>query len=333
MMIYDKSSLIPYTELLGRQKLKFTIRRVNRNWTLDSPLGKMRFGTKTISPRGMSFIKQVGHYVKKNNIAGLYPKKTREELNLKYMMFDYRRRNKIHNKATEIDLSNAYWTTAREMKIISEEIYQKGLDYEKIERLAALGSLAKKVYERKFNGKKYGKAKLISDSRETKHLWYAISDQVDQLMQKGARKAGKKFMFYWVDAIFFENDKTLEKTIQQLFKQHGYDCKTKPIEEVDFQNDRLRVFAKPDKKKPFQKKKAGNRVRQYDPKRKLEFRDFCYSINNEADYWKNWRKKKDKPKTLITSLEDYKKNLKSRQASKERIAEVKRQNKLKLKHI
>lgn len=266
-----KESLGDLVYILENQHIPFTVRRVNRSWSINSALGGNRYGSNIITRDGMNFIKRVRAYIDKNDIAQTIPVKTKEELGLKYMMFDFKRMNTSIFRVKEIDISMAYWMVAYKWQIINGEIFKEGKKFTKIERLAALGSLAKKIYERKFNGYTYGKAVLINDSSATRHIWYFISNEVDKLMGHVAKELGNAFIFYWVDAIFFEDREGASKKVKEMFEDEGYGSKMINIPEIEFSEQSVKAFSK------------GN-GKQYDEKRQMEYREFCYSIENDS-YW------------------------------------------------
>jgi hypothetical protein len=107
----------------------------------------------------------------------------------------------------ELDMDKAYWTAAHKLGVISSDIYNKGLDkqYKKVGLLACLGSLAKDKRTRLYDGNSYSKSSIVTDSKETRFLWDAISFEVDKAIKDCAGSLGADFCFYWTDAIFLKN--------------------------------------------------------------------------------------------------------------------------------
>jgi len=268
-----KSDFFDYVKFMEEIREPFRIEYTNGMYQIFSALhGKREFKNGTISMKGMNFIKTIKNRIIKSEIIEKIPKKTPKELGLKYLLFNDHYMGKTMDNIIELDLNSAYWKSAYKLGIISKKDYYKGLQQPKLERLASLGSLAKTVRVREFNGRKYSKVTIKNDSQDTRHVWFAISSEVDKLMLKCAKELKDQFVFYWVDALFFIDTPENRKKVQSMVKEAGYDSKFIKI-----------LFAKfdPDSAKVWSKEKG-----KLDPEHNAKKRFFCYDINNKEQFQK-----------------------------------------------
>jgi hypothetical protein len=133
----------------------------------------------------------------------------------------------------EVDLNSAFWNFAYKNKHISKEIYEKGNNKKIISkkaRLIALGNLAKvqKVFD--YNGSEFDGFNQI-ESSDTESVFFKVAHQTDNVMSKLKILANKKYLFYWVDAIFIQGNDTL-KLIEQYLKDNKLTYKVIPLNEV-----------------------------------------------------------------------------------------------------
>lgn len=265
MLKKDKRHLASTVMFCEKHKIPFTIIRTNRTFMMDSKIGKRLFTDNRIRLRGLNLITTVKAYVKRNKINEEIEKRDyREKGGLVYIDTDVTRYGKSFKNLIEIDVDNAYWYAAYKLEVISKEIYKRGLELRKIERLASLGSLAKTTRKITFDGKKYKIERNYSGSEDTKHIWYAISWEVDRMMKKCMVALKKDFAFYWVDAIFFENKKKNIDIVKTIIKKHGFTCKKVSNKLCEFKDFMVFVHSMQKGKKVSWSKHLG--------------RQFCYKV-------------------------------------------------------
>ncbi len=258
----------PVVAFCERNEIPFTILRTNRTFTMKSSIGNRLFTDNRIGLRGLNLITTVKAYVKKHKINDEIARKDyRKEEELTYVEVNPKRYGNKYTSLIEIDVDNAYWHAARKLEVISKEIYERGLTVGKIERLASLGSLAKTTRKITFDGKKYKIEPRYAGSEDTKHIWYAISWEVDKMMKKCMKALKNDFAFYWVDAIFFENKRNNIEMVKTIVKKHGFTCKKVTNEICDFKNFTVFVHSKQKGKKVEWSKFLG--------------RQFCYNISSK----------------------------------------------------
>jgi hypothetical protein len=267
-----------YHEDLG---VPFYVDYTHGRRTIVSKLMKETFNNGRITKKGMNFIKTVKHKMIKEGVPEKVKRKSREELGLQYLFFNKKFLGQTLTNVIELDLSNAYWDAAYKMNAISKEDYYKGLGLPKVERLAALGSTARTLKRRTFDGKKWSKAVVLDNSEATRHIWFAISNRIDKVMKSCARELKDQLVFYWIDALFFINTKKNRDLVQSIIKKAGYQSKFVKIIKVELGQDRAKAWSK--EKGEYLDKETG-----------IPMRFFAYHIEN-SDLFKIWKKKKNVP--------------------------------------
>jgi hypothetical protein len=265
---------VKYHEELGEP---FEVEYTKGRRTLTSRLMVKTFKKGTISNKGMNFIKTIKRKIIKNEAHRKIPKKTREELGLQYLFFNKEYMGQSLKNVIELDLTAAYWDAAYKMGIIDKADYYHGLSLKKTERLAALGSLARVVKVRKFDGKKYLRAQTKDNSEQTRHVWFAISNEIDKVMRKCAVALKDQLVFYWIDALFFIKTGQNKKLVSGIIKKAGYQSKFVKIEEVHLGADRARAWSM----------EKGEII---DKQRGIPMRFFAYDVKND-ELFKIWKKK------------------------------------------
>lgn len=312
-------TLKTYIRFLQSENREFTVDISHKTYTVKYKNQTRTFSDNMLPIEGLNLVRSVRSYVKNNNIGANFPVQTASQLRIQYICFDKRNLSKNIVGIKEVDMNRAYWETAFMKGVINQEIYDRGVELtkdgtreSKISRLVALGTLAKEVKQRKFNGVTYEKPTIIEDSAATRHLWDHICAGVDTVMKNCMQRLRDDFSFFWTDAIFFVPNGDNEQRIKDAIKQYGYDSKTIENEWYEFRSDACYVFSKTkgrfindrqykkidlkwvvanvDLKKAFDlpdgvKTPTGKKLKSM-IQDKLKVRNFCYAITNE-DIWKN----------------------------------------------
>jgi len=210
-----------------KHKIPFTYSVSLHRITVRCDKGSCGSNNNRFPPGELHFIKQVKNHVLNNGLHyAVQQNCTRQELNATPVYFAYNKQIKIgeHFRTVyNVDMKSAYWETAYRLGLLSDQIYYKGKDEKQISkktRLAAIGSLARKVTVYQFDGKEQ---KLLSDEQEeTNFLWNLICSKVGNILTSVAKDIGKDFIFFWVDGIYVSSKHAAEK-VERLFKEHGYD--------------------------------------------------------------------------------------------------------------
>ena len=239
-----KNRLAHHKELLEKQKFlidmdaDYTIKVVNGNYELISEM----FAHKTFkkidySIEELRFIKSVRQYIKKNEIY-LMPQFQDNQVfstDVHYVRVAKVPMFKNFGNVCEVDIDQAYWETAYQLGIVSDEIYVKGSkgNISKKARLTALGSLAKKKYNYHFKGDKLLDT-IIEKEPLLENLWFTVCKRVSDVMHKVIAELGSDFIFYWVDGIYFKNTPENVSKAMSIFIDSGYNSKFRKINQIYF---------------------------------------------------------------------------------------------------
>jgi hypothetical protein len=231
-----------YVDSMVERNVPFVLYISNKSYSL---FGEMNFyfTDSKLTPKALHLIKAVRKYVKENNIGALYPKKTPHQLGTKYMRFEPRYFGKKGIGLVEIDVDKAYWATMLKLRIISQELYERGLLVSKIGRLAAAGTLGRTIRKRIYNGWKYTKTTVHEKSKDTRHLWDLTGFKVDELMQKCMKAQRSEFMFYWTDAMFIPATVANLKRVKRTIEENGYFCKIVENVWYEYRKDAVYIFS------------------------------------------------------------------------------------------
>lgn len=131
-----------------------------------------------------------------------------------------------------IDISACYITILKNKKVISESMYNQINSLPKGERLISLGMLAYEPYEVIYEKGIRTSVKRIPN--EYSPIFYYACALTQELMEKIINKIDNRYLFYWVDGIFFKNQsdynlaKDILKTLGFKFRFGScYNLKTK----------------------------------------------------------------------------------------------------------
>jgi hypothetical protein len=213
--------------------LPFELSKSGSTYQLTSKLYNDKAYRVGMTPKQLAFIRSVKTFVDNEGVALKFIDDDFKSLRIDYIKVnDFNSGDKVED-LVYIDINGAYWKTAYNLGVISSSIYKRGLDTDKVVRLAALGGLAKRKDIWRFNGKEFKKQKPIR-SISTENIWFAICKRVSDVMSEVAKKIGSNFVFYWVDGIYVKNDTATIAQISEMFLKYGYTTKMEYIPYVEF---------------------------------------------------------------------------------------------------
>jgi len=238
--IITRKELTRLADSLEKNNVPFTYSINNHTFRISCPMGEYLATDSLIPIYELWLVAWVKNYVLRHKIYKLKDICGDWE-NIKYLRVK-KRRQKVYNTVYEVDLNRAYWETAFELGIISDEIYWRGLWIDKKTRLAAIGQMAKRTDIWKFNGHKWRCCKPFI-SKKTQHLWFNVCYKVGLTMERAARLCAKSTLFYWVDGIYVTN-KSSAKKIMRFFNSRGYDSKIKKMKRLEATPTMIKVYDK-----------------------------------------------------------------------------------------
>ena len=202
---------------------------VEHSVTFTNSTVKVRTGETNylISPRhlklaDLGFVRQVKRHLEKLG----YPKVDTGG-GPSYFQFS-KVRPGFYTDVVELDVNGAYWEIAYQLGYLSEGLYLKGKDRERVSksgRLIALGAAActKRTYH--FDGQSYADDVTLEVNEVTRSYFVHIATVFDRIMEgvfSSLPDADR--LLYWVDA-FFVNQRSAPAVVQGL-AAHGLECKT-----------------------------------------------------------------------------------------------------------
>ena len=250
-----------FNELREKQQVlidmgaEYTIKVINGNYELISDLFEHKtFKKSEYTMDELRFIQAVRRYVKKNEIY-LLPQFQDNQLfsdDVHYVKVARVPMFQKFENVCEVDIDQAYWETAYQLQIISDELYVRGSkgNISKKARLTALGSLAKKAYNYKFKGDKLLDT-IIDKEPLLENLWFTVCKRVSDVMHHVIEALGDDFIFYWVDGIYFVNTPENVATAMNTFIENGYQTKFKMINQIYFHEKGFTVNDYGDIKREF----------------------------------------------------------------------------------
>lgn len=232
MGLFESStSIFARARMLESKGEPYTLKRVNQTFTLVNDFfGIKKSRNNYLSGKELGFINKTKSYIKRS----FDPSKFMDpidpyDINYIGVNKDFCKNNiGFIENIVEVDINEAYWRLAYITDLISESIYEsgkKGGEVSKYARLVALGSLAKKEYIYKYQGKALRYKGVTVDPLE--NIWLTICKMLDDEMQVATKIAGKDFLHYWVDGIYLINpSKKVVENIKNHFLNRNYKVKT-----------------------------------------------------------------------------------------------------------
>lgn len=220
-----------YTRHYNENGLEFSVRHGTYTTVIEGPFGKQKFLTHKFGNRVFA----AANMIKKDVLESA---KAREIMTRQHKKDNYSNTNRFTNLLVEtaknIDINSAYASCLYINDLISEKTfnYIKGL--KKPERLPCVGMLAKGYVNFKYAD---GVCVETTSFREpTAQIFYYLISEVNYLMSDIEFELGNKFIFYWVDGIFFQNDTNKKKirTVEEMIMELGYGFKYEDVRDLRY---------------------------------------------------------------------------------------------------
>ena len=244
--IYVDYSCSAHDEILSLVKLKksFIVKRTNRTTQIEVDDVRYIYSELQLKPRHFSLMKEV-----KNEFLA-HEKEIRNtkiespfDINyndfsdtIKDMEYYAGTVNEFHN-IINMDITKAYYYSARNLGYISPEFFKKCMNLPKYFRLILIGSVA--TNKRTFHYEKGELVEVENDSNELlREAWFNICKYVDNAMTDIKNCIGKHFLFYWVDGIFFTPNNGQNVKICHIIMDHyKFDFTLERIKKIEVVND------------------------------------------------------------------------------------------------
>ena len=203
----------------NEQKVTFKVKHSQYSTTFDFGKEKIKFVTQTYGVRVFAANRCLVKDIKSSP-------DTLELLTKYYSTDNYDVRNglkpKNYGKVINVDIVGAYPNTLINNGLCTQETYKRLMNLPKMERLPAIGMIAKKAtvfsYE---NGEC---TEWDVEVGEFANIFYFLIYEIDRIMKFCKEIAGEYYIMHWVDGIFLEphTPRQILEDIQEFLKKHKY---------------------------------------------------------------------------------------------------------------
>lgn len=134
----------------------------------------------------------------------------------------------------EVDLVSAYYHAAAKLGYLSPEFFEKTKTLPKPIRLRLLGSIATRKQYETFDGEEF--QTWVEQDDKMRAVWHNIVCYVDDVMQEMASYLGDRFLWYWVDGIYFTTfgEHDISATlVEQIAKKNSFEVHKKKLKCIE----------------------------------------------------------------------------------------------------
>lgn len=173
-------------------------------------------------------------------------------------------KTKTFKNVKGIDLSAAYQTFAYNLGYISEVLYKKCLEANKVSRLRSWGAIAKKNTTFHFDRGECKESE--NDTSKLRPFFFSTARHVGEVMNECKEISGENYLFHWVDCVFFEANAKKEQEIIDLLDLYNLPYHFEEIEYITI-NSLSNLYRVEKKEKGKNKKRfnfAKNKVEKYE---------------------------------------------------------------------
>tara|TARA_R110000764_G_scaffold32_2_gene135 strand:+ start:227 stop:1108 length:882 start_codon:yes stop_codon:yes gene_type:complete len=167
----------------------------------------------------------------------------------KLVLYNFMEIEKAINKnprdlTNAIDINACYFKTAYNLGFINEDLYKKGWEKRKENKLGLLASIGSLNKHETIETYKNGKLKTTDTNWEYKNkyspFYWAIINKVAEVMMEIAHALGENFYMWLTDCVYVDRDK--KKIATDILDKYGYDYKSFYIEFTDLRGRQLNWY-------------------------------------------------------------------------------------------
>jgi len=261
------------TDRLKKKKIAFQIESTLRTKMVKFETEKAKhvyiFSDEIVSYKDMHLLREVKQEVKKQtqnvNVG---------ELDENVTYFDFHSTVKdLHidsgtiydlKDVCEVDITKAYYYTARKLGYISDDFFKKCLALPKPKRLRLIGSIATKKKIEVYEGGRLVEYYSKTDEK-LRQCWFNIIRYTDNVMKEVKNALDDDFIFYWVDGIYFKDRGYNVDIAKGIFEKFDFAVTYEKLSKIQAVNIEgvlhLEVTKQGGKKKPFAIPK--NNIKKY----------------------------------------------------------------------
>lgn len=216
------SSLAATISRLRMNKNSFTLSITSYTASLKIAGDKINYlYTRDGRKQDFSLVSKIKNEIKKSN---LHVDNVRTG-NIKYFSLTNLKPCK-HKTIYNIDITDCYPTTLKNLGFISPEFHEELSKVEKIKKLKSIGQIATKktVYEF-VDGEN---TNIFQKTNEhLRNVWFTICHETGETINE-CKNSAESFLFFWFDGIYFKNPKDAQ-TIKDILTKHKYKFKEETL--------------------------------------------------------------------------------------------------------
>jgi hypothetical protein len=228
-------------DLLNEFKMKFEVQNGTYTTTIITENGKTKYMMNTYPIR----VFQVANMIKSDVLKS---ENAKAIIEAKYFKtnFGFADSPKAYKakQVLNIDITSAYATCLVQNNLITQKTYEALKKLSKKDRLPCVGMLAtshtKYFYEN-------GECTNVDSFRaHTAPVFFYIIDEINYIMQNIQFLLGDKYIFHWVDGIFFDfkTDPKIIKMIEEYLTEKGYQYKYEDVQNFKVETDNKKMVLK-----------------------------------------------------------------------------------------
>lgn len=227
--------------LLNKLMMPFEVQNGTYTTTIVTQNGKTRYMMNTYSLN----VFRVANMIKRDVLNSENAQKIIEAKYFKTNFgFSELKKSYKAKQVLNIDITSAYATCLVQNKLITQKTYEALKKLSKKDRLPCVGMLAtshtKYFYEN-------GECTNVDTFRShTAPVFFYVIDEINYIMQNIQFLLGDKYIFHWVDGIFFDfnTDKKIIKMIEDFLTQQGYEYKYEDVQNFKVEADDKKMILK-----------------------------------------------------------------------------------------
>lgn len=173
----------------------------------------------------------------RSNLKGKVPPDIDKE-SIRYFVHDFRESAYIGD-VMNIDLKSAYATVLFRDGYINQDCYDYLCKSKKQERLASVGMLASRKQIFMFeDGRIIDSDEYVS---ETSNFFFHAVKRTGEIMDELKLICGNRYLFTWVDGIYFLPDQETATRCEEYVKSVGFNSTTEPLRDFNVRVSRKKV--------------------------------------------------------------------------------------------
>lgn len=226
-------------DVLNSLGIPFEVQHGTYTTTIVSPNGKKRYMMNTYNNRVFRCAKMIKKDVENSPFA-------KEIMEAKYFKTNFgvstNKKSYLAKKVLNIDITSAYATCLKNNGLITQKTYDFLKSLNKTERLPCVGMLATSHTKFKYEN---GECVNIDVYRSpTAPVFFYLIDEINYVMQTIEFYLGNKFIFYWVDGVFFDYNTSpkVVKQIEDFLTERGYDYKYEDVQDFKVEVDDTKMM-------------------------------------------------------------------------------------------